>query len=134
MKNISVDRTGSKNAQAALADINAKIQALNQQRVALAQPLKDRYAEMRAELVALDAEVRQLDPEWKPQPMKPKAETKIAEVLTAKGKPLTADEIIAAVGDAFTSWKIKNVLKKKSTGAKAVFALADGKYGMKAAA
>lgn len=75
-----------------------------------------------------------MDKEWRPEPMKAKAETKIAEILTAKGQPMTAEEIVAAVGDLFTGWKVKNVLKKKSTGAKAVFTLADGKYAVKAAA
>lgn len=126
--------TGTNNAQSALAEINAQIEALNQKRVALAQPLKDRYAEMRGELVALETEIRSLDGEWAPEPMKPKAETKIAEVITAKGQPMTPEEIIAAVGEQFTAWKIKNVLKKRSTGAKAVFTLADGKYSLKAAA
>lgn len=117
-----------------MADINAQIEALSQQRIALAQPLKDRYAEMRAELMALETEVRELDPSWKPEPMKAKAETRITEILTAKGQPMTPEEIIAAVGDAYTPWKIKNVLKKRSTGAKAVFTLADGKYSVKVAA
>ena len=124
---------GTKTATAALADINAQIEALKQQRIGLSDPLKARYAEMRGELVALETEVRELDPSWKPEPMKPKAETRIAEILTANG-PLTADEIIAAVGDTYTSWKVKNVLKKRSTGAKAVFTLADGKYNVKVAA
>jgi hypothetical protein len=126
--------TGTTNAQTALAEINRQIETLNQQRVALAQPLKDRYAQMRGELTALENEVRQLDPTWKPEPMKAKAETKIAEILTANGQPMTPEEIVHAVGDAFSSWKVKNTLKKKSTGAKAVFTLADGKYSVKAAA
>ena len=136
MKTETKSKTGNetKNAQAALSEINAQIQALSQQRVALAQPLKDRYAEMRGELVALETEIRSLDGNWKPEPMKPKAETKIAEILTAKGQPMAADEIIAAVGDMFTPWKVKNILKKRSTGAKAVFPLVDGKYSLKAAA
>ncbi len=123
--------TGNINAQAALAEINAQIETLNQKRVTLAQPLKNRYAEMRGELVALETEIRSLDGEWKPEPMKPKAETKIAEIITAKGQPMTPEEIIAGVGDLFTAWKVKNTLKKKSTGAKAIFTLADGKYTLK---
>jgi len=47
---------------------------------------------------------------------------------------MAVDEIIQAVGNVFTPWKVKNTLKKKSTGAKAVFTLADGKYTVKAAA
>ncbi len=82
--------------------------------------------------MALETEIRSLDAAWKPEPMKPKAETKIAEILTAKGQPMAVDEILAAVGDLFTPWKVKNTLKKKSTGAKAVFAVNDGKYAVKA--
>ena len=136
MKNISKNKTGNgnRNAQSALAEINAQIEALNQQRVALAQPLKDRYTEMRGELAALETEIRSLDGEWKPEPMKAKAETKIAEILTASGQPMAVEEIVKAVGDQFTSWKIKNVLKKRSAGPKAVFTLADGKYAVRAAA
>ena len=132
MKNISQNKTGNgNNATAALAKINAQIEALQQQRVGLAQPLKDRYAELRGELLTLETEVRELDPSWKPEPLKPKAETKIMEILSAKGQPMTPEEIIAAVGDAYTPRKIKNVLKKRSTGPKAVFTLADGKYAVK---
>jgi hypothetical protein len=81
----------------------------------------------------MESEIRELDPTWKPEPMKPKAETKIVEVITAHGTPMTVEEIIQAVGKLFTSWKIKTTLKKKSTGAKAVFTLADGKYSLKVA-
>ena len=133
MKNTSKNTVGTENnATAALAKINAQIEALNQQRVGLAQPLKDRYAELRGELLTLETEVRELDPTWKPEPMKAKAETKIGEILTANGQPMAAEEIVKAVGDLFTPWKVKNTLKKKSTGAKAVFTLADGKYTVKA--
>ena len=133
MKNISNIKTGNgNNATAALAKINAQIEALNQQRVGLAQPLKDRYSELRGELLALETEVRELDPTWKPEPLKAKAETRITEILSDKGQPMTPEEIIAAVGDAYTSWKVKNTLKKRSTGPKAVFSLADGKYAVKA--
>ena len=135
MKNDTKIKAGNgSKAQAALAEINAQIEALNQQRAALAQPLKDRYTEMRAELVTLEAEVRELDPSWKPEPMKAKAETKIAEILGTNGRPMSVEEIVAAVGDLFTPWKVKNTLKKRSTGTKAVFAVADGKYAMKATA
>jgi hypothetical protein len=132
----SQNRTGNgnKNAQSALAELNAQIAELQSRRVTLADPLKTRYAEMGAELMALETEIRGLDADWKPEPMKAKAETRITEILTANGQPMTAEEIIAAVGDAFTPWKTKNVLKKRSTGAKAVFTLADGKYTVKAAA
>ncbi len=124
----------NKNATAALADINAQIEALNQKRIGLAEPLKARYAELRTELADMETEIRQLDPVWKPEPTKPKAETTIAEILTAHGSPMAAEEIIQAVGNVFTPWKVKNTLKKKSTGAKAVFTFADGKYTVKATA
>jgi len=126
--------TGNINAQAVLAEINAQMEALNQKRATLAEPLKGRYGELRAELLEMETQIRELDPTWKPEPMKAKAETKISEILTAKGQPMTAEEIVAAVGDVFTPWKVKNTLKKKSTGAKAVFAVNDGKYTVKAAA
>jgi hypothetical protein len=135
MKTTSQNRTGNgnKNAQSALAELNAQIEALTKQRVTLAEPLKGRYGELRSELMALETEIRGLDGDWKPEPMKAKAETKITELLSSKG-PMTPEEIVAAVGDAFTPWKVKNTLKKRSTGAKAVFTLADGKYAVKATA
>ncbi len=131
MKNTSKNIGTGNNATAALAKINAQIEALKQQRVGLAQPLKDRYAELRGELLTLETEVRELDPTWKPEPMKAKAESKITEILAAKGQPMSAEEIVAAVGDLFTPWKVKNTLKKKSQGAKAVFAVKDGKFTLK---
>jgi len=124
--------TGNKNAQSALADINAQIEALKFQKTSLAEPMKQRYAELRKELADMETEIRTLDGNWRPEPMKPKAETKIAEIITAHGSPMTADEIVAAVADVFSSWKTKSVLKKRSTGPKAVFTFADGKYSVKA--
>jgi hypothetical protein len=132
MKNTSKNIGTGNNATAALAKINAQIEALKQQRVGLAQPLKDRYAELRGELLALETEVRELDPTWKPEALKAKAQTKIVEILAGHGA-LTAEEIVKEVGDLFTPWKVKNTLKKKSTGAKAVFAVNNGKYTVKAA-
>ena len=126
--------TGTKNATAALAAINAEIEALNQKRIGLAEPLKVRYAELRTELAGMETEIRSLDGNWKPEPMKAKAETRIVEAITTHGSPMTVEEIIQALGNQFTSWKIKTTLKKKSTGTKAVFALADGKFSVKAAA
>ena len=133
MKTETRNKTGNgNNATAALAKINAQIEALKQQRVGLAQPLKDRYAELRGELLTLETEIRGLDPAWKPASLRPKADDKIREILTANGKPMTTDEIVKAVGGVFSPWKIKNTLKKKSTGAKAVLAVNDGKYNLKA--
>jgi hypothetical protein len=46
---------------------------------------------------------------------------------------MTVEEILAVTGDLFTKWKVKTTLKKKSSGAKAVFAVdANGKYSVKA--
>lgn len=136
MKTESKNKTGNgpKNATAALADINAQIAELHQKRIALAEPMKSRYAELRKELADMVTEIKNLDADWSPEPMKPKAEAKIAEVITAHGSPMTADEIVAAVADVFGSWKTKSVLKKRSTGPKALFTLADGRYSLKAAA
>ena len=134
MKTETRNKTGNRNtAQAALADINAKIVELQQQRIGLAQPLKDRYAELRGELLETETQIRDLDPTWKPAPLKPRADEKIREIIIANGGPMSADEIVKAVGDVFTPWKVKNMLKKKSTGAKAVFTLADGNYNLRAA-
>jgi hypothetical protein len=47
---------------------------------------------------------------------------------------MTSDEIVKSVGNMFSPWKVKNVLKKKSTGAKAVFSVIDGRYSVKAVA
>jgi len=47
---------------------------------------------------------------------------------------MTAEEIIQAVGGVFSAWKVKSTLKKRSTGAKAVFSLVDGRYSVKQAA
>ena len=100
----------------------------------MAEPLKVRYAELRAEVVQMASQIAELDPTWKPEPMKPKAETRITEILSANRQPMDVDAIIAAVGDAFTPWKVKNTLKKRSQGAKAVFTFADGKYVVRAVA
>jgi capsular polysaccharide biosynthesis protein len=134
MKTNTKNQTGNKNAQTALAEINAQIEALNTQRVGLAQPLKDRYAEVANELTNMATQIRELDPSWRPVSLRPKADAKIVEILTANEKPMTADEIIKAVGNVFTPWKVKSTLKKKSTGAKAVLGLNDGRYSLKAAA
>jgi len=134
MKTTDTKKTGTKTATAALADINAQIEALKQQRIGLAEPLKIRYTELRTELFDMESEIRSLDGNWRPEPMKAKAETKITDILTAQGAPMAADEIVAAVGGEFSPWKVKNVLKKRSTGPKAVFTFADGKYTVKATA
>jgi hypothetical protein len=134
MKNTKNIGTGNRNAQAALADINAKIAALQQQRVGLAQPLKDRYADMAKELTDMAGQIRELDPSWKPASLRPKADDQIKSAIESNGKPMTIEEILSAVGNAFTKWRVKNVLKKKSSGPKAIFTLADGKYTLRAAA
>lgn len=132
MKN-DTKKTGIKDATAQLAEITAQIEALNRQRIGLAQPLKDRYSEMRSELVSLETEIRSLDANWKPASLRPKAEEKIAEVITAHGSPMTVEEISQAVNGAFSAWKLKSTLKKKSTGPKAVFTVNDGRYALKSA-
>ena len=136
MKTTDTKKTGNgtKTATAALADINAQIEALKQQRIGLSEPLKARHTELTGELLALEIEVKTLDPSWRPASLRPKVDDKITEILTTSGQPMTVESIVEAVGSVFSPWKIKNVLKKKSTGAKAVFTLADGKYTVKAAA
>ncbi len=128
------NRTGNvnTNAQTALADINRQIAALQEQRVALAQPLKERYGEIAKELADMAGQIRELDPSWKPQSVRPKVDTRITEILTASERPMTVDEILAAVGSGFSKWKVTSCLNKKSKGAKAVFALNDGRYSLKA--
>lgn len=120
--------------QQALAEINAQIAELQNQRVGLAQPLKDRYSEIAKELSDMANQIRELDPSWKPASLRPKADTRIMEILTANEKPMTTEEIVKAVGNVFSPWKVKSTLKKKSTGAKAVFAVNDGRYSVKAVA
>jgi uncharacterized protein YukE len=116
MKTGTRNKTGNRNtAQAALADINAKIVELQQQRIGLAQPLKDRYAELRGELAETEKQIRDLDPTWKPAPLKPKAQDKIREIIVANGRPMTETEIFAAVGDLFTKYKVRQTLKKRFT-------------------
>jgi hypothetical protein len=131
MKN-DIKKTGTKTATAALADINAQIETLKQQRIGLSEPLKSRHTELTVELLALESEVKELDPTWKPASLRPKVDDKITEILTTNGQPMTVESIIEAVGNVFSPWKIKSVLKKRSTGAKATFNLADGKYSLKA--
>ena len=131
MKN-DIKNTGTKTATAALADINAQIEVLKQQRIGLAEPLKARHTELMGELLAVETEVKDLDSTWKPVSLRPKAEDKITQILKAKGEPMAVEAIIEAVGNVFSPWKIKSVLKKRSTGAKAIFILADGKYTLKA--
>lgn len=134
MKNSSKNTgLGNKNAQSALVEINAKIAELQQERVSLAQPLKERYTEAAKELTDLAAQIRDLDPSWKPASLKPKADAKIGDILAASERPMTVDEIVEAVGGLFSPWKVKDTLKKKSTGAKAVFSVNDGRCSVKAA-
>lgn len=126
--------TGTKNAQTALLEIEAQITALKQQKATLAEPMKQRWAELRTELLNLEATVKELDPLWKPEGLRPKAEAKISELLTAHNSPMTAEEIVKGLAGVFNNWKIKNTLKKRSVGPKALFAVNDGRYSLKAAA
>jgi tetratricopeptide (TPR) repeat protein len=68
--------TDNTNATVALAEINSQIEALNQQRISLSEPLKQAYVEKRGELMALETEIRQLDSNWKPEPMRAKSSLK----------------------------------------------------------
>ena len=90
MKNEAKSKSGTetKTATVALAEINAQIEALKIQKSSLAEPLKAKYVETRRELSAMETEIRSLDGNWRPEPMKPKAESKIAEVITAHGSPI----------------------------------------------
>lgn len=123
--------TGTKNATAQLADLNAQIEALKKQKTSLAEPMKQKYQELCSELLQVENEIRELDPTWKPASLRPKIDDKIREILGAG--PMAVESIITAVGNAASSWKVKNILKKKSTGAKAIFTFADNKYSLKAA-
>ena len=80
------------------------------------------------------SQIREIDPRWKPNSLRPKVDARITEILTAAERPMSVDEIVKAVGSAFSPWKVKSTLKKRSTGAKAVFAVNDGRYSLKAAA
>jgi hypothetical protein len=131
MKN-DIKKTGAKTATTQLADLNRQIEDLKLQKTALAEPMKQRRTELVAELLQVETEIRDLDPTWKPASLRPKADDKIIEVLSTSGQPMTAEAIVQAVGGVFSPWKIKTVLKKRSTGPKAVFTLADGKYAVKA--
>jgi DNA repair exonuclease SbcCD ATPase subunit len=125
--------TGNKNATAQLADINNRIAELQQQRVGLAEPLKTRHSELQTEILEIQKQIRELDPSWKPASLRPKADDKIMEILTASGQPMTAEQIIQQAGTVFSPWKLKSTLKKRSGGPKAVFTVNDGKYSLKAA-
>ena len=86
MKNNTQNKTGNRNtAQATLAEINAKIAELNQRRIGLAEPLKNRYAELLGELNETGRQIKELDETWKPASLKPKADDKIREIITAHG-------------------------------------------------
>jgi len=125
--------TGTKNTTVQLAELNAQIEQLKKQKTSLAEPMKARHAELRSEILQVENEIRELDPTWKPVSLRPKADDKIAEILTSSREPMTVDAIVQAVGSAFSPWKIKKVLKKRSTGAKATLSLANDKYSLKAA-
>jgi len=128
----TMKKTETKNASTQLLELNRQIEELKQQKTSLAEPMKARHAELRSELLQVETEIRELDPSWKPAGRQ-KPEEKIAEIITAHGSPMTIEEIGQAVNGAFSSWKLKATLKKKSTGPKAIFTLADGKYSLKSA-
>jgi hypothetical protein len=51
-----------------------------------------------------------------------------------QGESMTAEKIVQRVGGMFSPWKLKSTLKNRSTGAKAVFSVNDGKYSVKVTA
>lgn len=63
--------------------------------------------------------------------LRPKADAKIVEILTANEKPMTVDEILKAVSHVFSPWRVKSTLKKRSIGPKAVFSVNDGGCSVK---
>lgn len=133
MKTESKNKTGNRNsAQATLAQINAQIAELQSRRVTLAEPLKIRYTEMAQELGQMAGQIRELDSTWRPAPLKPRAVDKIREIVAANVAPMAEADILKAVDGAFTTWQTRNILKRKSQGPKAVFAVKDGKYTVKA--
>ena len=97
MKNTS-KTMGTENKQVAvtLAKINEQIATLQTKRAGLAEPLKLHYADLRTQLAETETQLRELDPAWKPASLKPKAEARIVEILTANEEPMTADEMGAA--------------------------------------
>ena len=82
--------------------------------------MKQRYTELKGELLYAGSHRQGIGPHWKPEPMKPKAEIRIAEVIAAKGHPIAADEMTKELAGTFNGWKIKNTLKKRNTGPKAL--------------
>src|SRR4051794_30523239 len=100
MKNTSKN-IGTENKEVAitLAKINEQIATLQNKRAGLAEPLKLHYADLRTQLAETETQIRELDPSWKPASLKPRAEAKILEIITANEEPMTADEIMKAVGN-----------------------------------
>lgn len=134
MKNTSKTAGTEKQITAALEKINAEIAALQVERAGLADGMKQHYADLKQQLSETEIQIKDLDPTWRPPSLRPKADAKIVELLTAKGQPMTQDEIMKELGGTFSNWKLKAALKKRSSGAKAVFAVNDGRYSLKAAA
>ncbi|MGA9452723.1 MAG: hypothetical protein WBW41_15425 [Verrucomicrobiia bacterium] len=133
MKTTDTKSKNGNNATATLARINSQIEELNQQRIGLAEPLKTLHSDLQTEIMEIQKQIRDLDPSWKPASLRPRADDKILEILASHDSPMTVEQIIQAVGSVFSPWKIKNTLKKRSTGPRAVFAMVDGKYSVRAA-
>ena len=72
--------TGTKNATAQLAELNAQIEQLNKQKTSLAEPMKARHAELREEILSVESQILELDATWKPVSLRPKADDKITEI------------------------------------------------------
>jgi len=51
---------------AELAQLKAKIREMRRRRIALAEPLKARYAELCDEMSQIEREIRALDEDWEP--------------------------------------------------------------------
>ncbi len=124
MKTDTKSKNGTMNAQTALAELDAKIAELQSQRIGLAQPLVEKHSQMRAELTQLETQICGLNPTWRPTPLKPRAEERIREIIAGNGGPMTEAEILTAVGNTLTKYKVKQTLKKR-------FVVNDGKWAVK---
>ncbi|MGP8052269.1 MAG: hypothetical protein ACLQAH_00390, partial [Limisphaerales bacterium] len=110
MKTDTKSKNGN-NATAALAELDAKIAELQNQRIGLAQPLIEKHSQTRAELIQLETQIRSLNPTWRPTSLKPRAEERIREIIAGNGGPMTEAEILTAVGNTLTKYKVKQTLK-----------------------
>jgi hypothetical protein len=61
MKTDSIIEPGTEDK---VAPLKAKIEEMKQRRIAVAQPLRARYAALREELALVEKEIRVLDEDW----------------------------------------------------------------------